>query len=254
MAGRVARDADRSALMVGAVMHRRLVPFAHGFRYRVAMYRLDLDELDSLDARLRLLGVDRARPVSFRRSDHVHDVRAVVRAHGIAVPIARVELVTQCRIFGYVFNPVSFFFCYAADGTPAAIVCEVHNTFGEAHVYVLPGGAASGPWYEKKVFHVSPFFTLDGTYRFQFAVGPDHLDVRIDLYRGGVPQLVSRLSLDRRPLTDARILWSLVRYPLMTVRVIAAIHWQAARLWWKGARYHPRPPYDPESARRLTES
>ena len=240
--------------MAGSVMHRRLTPFAHGFRYGLAMYRLDLDELDAIDQRLRLFGVDRARPVSFRRGDHLPDVRALVSARGVEDAIARVELVTGCRVFGYVFNPVSFFFCYAEGDRLVAIACEVHNTFGESHTYVLRAEAAPGEWREKKVFHVSPFFTLDGTYRFRFSVSDSHLDAGIDLFRDGALQFVSHLRLDRRPLTDREILRHLVRYPLITVKVMAAIHWEALRLWWKGASYHPKPAYDPESARRATES
>jgi DUF1365 family protein len=133
-------------------------------------------------------------------------------------------------------------------------VCEVNNTFGQRHVYVLPADEGQSVWHEKKVFHVSPFFTLDGTYRFEFHVGREHLEARIDLYRGGEAQFVSRLSLDRRPLTDASLLRMLVGYPLLTLRVIAAIHWQALRLWWKGAVYHPVPAYAPETARQHTES
>jgi DUF1365 family protein len=236
-------------------MHRRLTPFAHGFRYRLSMYSLDLDELGLLNGRLRLFGVDRARPVSFRRGDHLADVRALVRDHGVDEPIARIELVTNCRVFGYVFNPVSFFFCYADDtDRPVAIVCEVNNTFGERHAYVLATGVGPGEWRAKKVFHVSPFFTLDGTYRFRFAIGRERLDAGIDLYRDGVPQFVSHLRLSRRPFTDAEVLRALIRQPLVTLKVITAIHWEALRLWWKGAQYHHKPAYDPESARRSTES
>lgn len=244
----------RSAILAGTVTHRRLKPFPHGFRYRLAMFRLDLDELDTLNDRLRLFGVDRARPVSFHRSDHRSDIRGLAKEGGVHEPVARVELVTNCRVFGYVFNPVSFFFCYAGDERLIAIVCEVNNTFGQSHTYVLTTGVGPGEWQQKKVFHVSPFFTLDGTYRFRFAVGPEHLDAGIDLYRDGVPQFVSQLRLSRRPLTDVEVLRLLVRYPLVTLKVIAAIHWQALRLWWKGATYHAKPAYDPESARRDTES
>jgi DUF1365 family protein len=240
--------------MAGTVMHHRLTPFPHGFRYGVSMYRLDLDELSTLNDRLRLFGVDRWRPVSFHRADHLADVRARVRAHGVVDPIVRVELVTGCRVFGYVFNPVSFFFCYADGDRLAAILCEVNNTFGESHTYVLTAQSGAGEWRSKKVFHVSPFFTLDGTYRFRVAVSETHLDAHIDLYRGGSPQFVSHLRLNRRPLTDREVLRSLVRYPLMPLKIVAAIHWEALRLWWKGARYHAKPACDPESAQQTTES
>lgn len=242
--------------MTGQVMHHRLQPWGHGFRYRLALFRLDLDELPRLSRTLRLLRVERARPLTYRAADHLStdDVRARVRTAGVTAPVARMELVTSLRTFGYVFNPVSFFFCYGTDEALLAVVCEVNNTFGQRHVYVLPADEGQSVWHEKKVFHVSPFFTLDGTYRFEFHVGREHLEARIDLYRGGEAQFVSRLSLDRRPLTDASLLRMLVGYPLLTLRVIAAIHWQALRLWWKGAVYHPVPAYAPETARQHTES
>ncbi|MGE0042000.1 MAG: DUF1365 domain-containing protein [Vicinamibacterales bacterium] len=261
----------RSSLLAGAVMHQRLAPWPHGFRYRVSMLRLDLDELPALDAGLRLFGVNRARPAAFHESDHLGDpseplrarVERFARAGGVTAPLGRIELVTQARVFGFVFNPVSFYLCHDRAGALAAIVAEVNNTFGERHCYLLPAssgraaapgapgaGAGARVWQDKKVFHVSPFFTLDGTYRFQFAIAEAHLDIRIDLYRGGAPVFVSRLSLDRRPLTDRALLGLLARRPWSTVQVVAAIHWQALRLWLKGAAYHPKPAYDPESARR----
>jgi DUF1365 family protein len=249
----------RSSLLVGHVMHRRLSPFGHAFRYPIYMHRLDVDELPLLDGRLRLLGVGRARPVRFRASDHLDGrdvparaaVEALLAAHGVAGPFERIELVTNCRVLGYVFNPVSFWFCHAAGGALRAVVAEVNNTFGERHCYVLPaaGQAQPGVWRDKKVFHVSPFLSLDGTYRFEFEVGEAHLDVRIDLHRDGRPVFVSRLALDRRPLTDGALLRQLATRPLVTLQVIAAIHWEALRLWMKGAAYHPKPEYDPGAAR-----
>lgn len=239
--------------MTGEVVHRRVGAVTHGFRYGVVMFRLDLDELEALGSRLRLFGVERTRPFTFRRGDHLPDVRRVLGAHGVEAPVDRVELVTHCRVLGYVFNPVSFFLCYA-DTRLAAVVCEVNNTFGESHVYVVPVEGQAADWREKKAFHVSPFFTLDGTYRFRFDVSDDAIEARIDLYRQGRLQFASRLSLARQPLTDASLLVALLRHPMSTAKVMAAIHWEALRLWWKGASYHPKPAYDPESARHTTES
>jgi len=245
----------RSSLLVGRVMHERLSPQRHGFRYRLYMHRLALDELAELSVRLRLLGINRWRPSAFFEADHLpggpgtlrQRVTARLREHGVMAGVGAIELVTHCRVFGYVFNPVSFFFCYDQHEALAAVVVEVNNTFGESHAYVLtPDGE---PMAAKKVFHVSPFMTLDGTYRFAFDVSRDHLEVRIDLCRLGVPVFVSRLSLDRRPLTDRSLALALVRYPVVTLGVIARIHWQALRLWWKGATYYPKPPLDPEAAR-----
>jgi DUF1365 family protein len=259
----------RSTILTGRVMHHRIEPFGHGFRYPLYMFRLDLDELPVLAGRLRLFGVNRPRPVTFRDADHLgpsgRPLRASVQARlteaGVAEYPARIELVTQCRVFGYVFNPVSFYFCYRAAGDLLAVIVEVHNTFGEQHCYVLPAERSDGSptaaarvWRDKKTFHVSPFLTLDGTYRFQFALSDDHLDVRIDLHRAGQPVFVSRLTLHRRPLDDRALAGVLVRYPLMTLRIVGAIHWQALRLWLKGARCTPKPSYDPEWARTHTES
>lgn len=256
----------RSSLLVGQVMHQRLTPVAHGFRYGIYMYRLDLDELPALDRGLRLFGMNRRRPVAFHDVDHLSPqsgptrakVEARLRAEGITGQVERVELVTQCRVFGYVFNPVSFYLCHGVEDHLLAIVAEVHNTFGEQHCYVLPasstGDGGARTWQDKKTFHVSPFFTLDGTYRFQFSVTESHLDIRIDLHRRREPVFVSRLSLDRRRLSDAGLARLLVAYPLMTLRVVAAIHWQAFRLWVKGVPYVPKPEYDTEGARSSTEA
>ncbi|MDP2389278.1 MAG: DUF1365 domain-containing protein, partial [Acidobacteriota bacterium] len=245
----------RSSLLVGRVMHERLSPQRHGFRYRLYMHRLVLDELPALAGRLGLLGINRPRPSAFFEADHLaaapgtlrQRVETVLREHGITRTIGDIELVTQCRVFGYVFNPVSFFFCYGQDDSLAAVIAEVTNTFGESHAYVLTPNLEIAT--AKKVFHVSPFMTLDGTYRFAFDISQAHLDVRIDLYRQGTPIFVSRLSLDRRPLTDRGLALALVRYPLVTLAVIGRIHWQALRLWWKGATYYPKPPLDPDAAR-----
>lgn len=236
-------------------MHERLSPQRHGFRYRLYMHRLVLDELPALARRLRLLGINRPRASAFFEADHLGAtpgtlrprVETLLREHGLTRTIGAIELVTHCRVFGYVFNPVSFFFCYDQDDSLAAVIAEVNNTFGESHAYVLTPDAETAT--AKKVFHVSPFMTLDGTYRFAFDISPAHLDVRIDLYREGLPIFVSRLSLDRRPLTDRGLALALVRYPLATLAVIGRIHWQALRLWWKGAAYYPKPPLDPEAAR-----
>lgn len=249
-----------SALLTGAVMHQRLVPFSHGFRYRHFMLRLDLDEMPTLGASLRLFGIDRRRPVAVHASDHLSGdgsplrpaIAGVLRAHGVSEAPARVVLLTGPRVFGYVFNPVSFWLCYRHDASLLAVVAEVNNTFGERHCYVLPAdgrGASPAAWQDKKVFHVSPFFSLDGTYRFELSLADAHTDIRIDLHRDGAPVFVSRLALEAQPLTDRALAGWLLRAPLSAVKVIVAIHWEALRLWLKGATYHPKPTYDPAAAR-----
>jgi hypothetical protein len=255
-----------SALYTGTVMHHRPGPPEHRFVYPVTMYLLDLDELDRLDERLHLFGRNRRRPVSFHDADYLGSGRGPVRQKlrrltddaGLEWPGGPVRLLTQCRVFGYVFNPVSFYYLSDRDERLAAIVADVSNTFGERHAYVLrpdraePSGAPGPPdlvWHEKKVFHVSPFFSLDGTYRFTFSRPADRCIVGINLAVGGQTQIRTGLSLRRQPLTDGALARALVRLPLSTARVVAAIHWQAFRLWRKGAPFHTKPTYDPQAAR-----
>ena len=259
-----------AGLLVGRISHSRLVPRPHAFAYRLFMLRVDLEAVPSLDRSLMLFGTRRWKPVRFDAADFLDVPRAsgspaarvaalraavlrVVAAHGVTAPIGRIELVAHGRIFGYVFNPVSFFLCYGAGsgGDPVAVVADVHNTFGERHAYVLPAAQAhgAGVWHAKKVFHVSPFFTLDGTYRFELSFAAGAADVRIDLHDGGRPVFVSHLRLAHQPLSDRHLAVALGRFPFMTARIIGAIHWEALRLWRKGLSYHPKPAYDPARAR-----
>jgi DUF1365 family protein len=247
-----------SALYVGHVSHARLGATRHGFRYRIYQHLVDLDDLPALDASSRIFGWNRRRLVTFRDADHVEGATRSVRehlaaalaAHGIDAP-ARVRLLTHCRVLGYVFNPVSFYFCDDARGRRTAIVAEVNNTFGERHRYVLREDAAGGDgaFRTKKVFHVSPFMSLDGTYRFEIEEPGERLDIRIDLLRQGTHVFATRLLLERRPWTDGTLAGVLATHPLMPWQVTAHIHAQAFALWRKRLRYHPKPPYDPSAAR-----
>lgn len=258
----------RSALAEGSVSHRRLDEPGHAFRYRTFMLLLDLDELPALDRSLRLFAQDRRGVLAFHLQDHLHGeagssragLLARVRAEGLEMPRGRVEVLTHPRVFGHVFNPVSFWYCYDESDRLELVVAEVNNTFGDRHSYVLPIAGArpietrGGPGYEwrhKKLMHVSPFMAPDaGTYRFEVARPAEKIEVGIDLTRGGEPSLRARLSLSSQPLTDGAIASALVRYPFATLKVVAAIHYEALRLWAKGAPFWSRPPYDPQAARR----
>jgi DUF1365 family protein len=240
------------------VSHRRRDRPHHGFRYRVFLTLLDLDEVSDLDRGLLLLGHNRPRPVSFRDEDHLAasgrgvraDLAETVRAAGHEMPEGRVELLTHCRILGYVFNPLSVFYCYDHDDRLTLAVAEVNNTYGDRHHYVLPVADATFAWRTKKLMHVSPFFQPDaGTYRWELPPPGERVSLGVDLTRDGETVLAARLSLDRRPLTDRALASALVRYPFLTAKVIGTIHFEALRLWWKGARFWSRPPYDPELAR-----
>lgn len=250
--------ATRSSLCEGRVRHRRREGPGHGFEYRVFLTLIDLDELPVLDRQLRLFGHDRWRPMSFRDDDHQAasgngvraDLEETVRAAGHVMPEGRVELLTHCRILGHTFNPVSIFYCYDGTDRLTLAVAEVNNTYGDRHSYVLPVTDPDFDWRSKKLMHVSPFHQPDaGTYRWKLPPPSDRVSVGIDLTRGGRTVLAAQLSLDRRPLTDRALASALFRYPFMTVQVIGAIHFEALRLWRKGARFWNRPAYDPELAR-----
>jgi cyclopropane-fatty-acyl-phospholipid synthase len=264
----VTRTPGPARLLEGRVSHSRLASRPHAFAYRLFMLRVDLDDVERLGRTLWTFGTRRWSPVRFDAADFMgvtptgspadriaalrSAICASVAAEGLAVAIARIEVVAHVRIAGYVFNPVSFFLCYeAGEEQPAAIVADVRNTFGERHAYVIPADRSSAHdgWRAKKVFHVSPFFTLDGTYRFKLDFSDGAVDAAIDLLQDGRPAFLSRLRLAPRPLTDAALVGALVRFPLMTAHVIGAIHWEALRLWRKGVTYHPKPAYDPVRAR-----
>jgi hypothetical protein len=240
------------------VSHQRRQGPGHGFRYRVFLTLLDLDELPDLDRSLRLFGFNRPRPVTFRDGDHLAasgrgvraDLEETVKAAGHEMPNGRVELLTHCRVLGHVFNPVSVFYCYDREERLTLVVAEVNNTYGDRHHYVLPVADPSFDGRSKKLMHVSPFFQPDaGTYRWELSPPSKRVELGIDLTRGGQTVLAARLSLDRRPLTDRALASALLRYPFMTVQVIGAIHFEALRLWRKGARFWSRPAYDPDLAR-----
>lgn len=247
-----------SSLCVGTLLHHRLEASPHRFAYPLYMLLLDLDELPDLDRRLRLFGHNRPRPLAFRDRDHLGDdarplrdkVEAFLRGQGIEPPGGPILLLTLPRVFGYVFNPVSFFYCYDAEGHLVARVAEVNNTFGDRHGY-----AGTAPaWRDEKVMHVSPFFSMAGSYQWDLPEpDPARVEARVDLTREGRPLLKARLTLRPEPLTDRALAWALVRYPFMTLKVVAAIHFEALCLWRKGARVFPTPAYDPEAADKEIE-
>jgi DUF1365 family protein len=213
------------------------------------MVLLAVEELPDLDRQLRLFGHNRPRPVSFHDRDHLDasgmgvraDLAASVRRQGHELPDGRVELLTHCRVLGYVFN------CYGRDGRLGLTVAEVNNTYGDRHVYVVP---PSEEWRSKKLMHVSPFFEPHaGSYRWRLPPPGERVEAGVELTRNGETQLRARLSLSRRPLSDRALASALARLPFMTLKVSAAIHFEALRLRAKGLRFRARPPYDPELAR-----
>ena len=244
-----------SALYVGRVMHQRLRPLRHRLQYRVFMLLLDVDELPALAARLRFFSIGRFNLFGFDPRDLAdgsgHSLRgqldAQQRAAGLPTGGA-IRLLTMPRVLGYVFNPLSVWFCHAPEGALQAIVYEVNNTFGERHSYLIPVDGAPERVVEQgcdKRLYVSPFLGMD--LRYVFRVEPpadaptDGLSLGVSVHDGEGAVLNTRFDAEARPLTDATLLRAFATHPLLTLKVVAGIHWEALRLWIKGARLQTRP-------------
>ncbi|MGI9434373.1 MAG: DUF1365 domain-containing protein [Geminicoccaceae bacterium] len=250
---------ENGSLYVGRVMHHRLQPKRHRFTYRTFTMLLDIDRLDIIDRKFRLFSVGRANLFSFCNEDHgAKDgrplrpwVEAELEAAGIATRPARIHLLAMPRFLGYVFNPLSVYYCYDAKERLFATVYEVKNTFGEQHAYALAtdSGSASPPAGDSsrieqrcaKDFYVSPFIEAKATYRFRLAQPGDKLSVLIREDIDSGPLLIASLTGRRRMISDRQLAYQAVRHPFLTHKVFAAIHFEALRLWLKGIRLQPRP-------------
>lgn len=228
-------------------MHARRAPARHVFRYPVSYWLFDLDELPELERRLRLFSVDRPNVVSLRSRDHFDGALALkqaVIAFAADPSIERVLMLTQPRVLGYVFNPVTFYWCYRGDGSLACIVAELSNTFGERLPEVLRGPTLR--YEQRKRLHVSPFFGLDQSYEYAFSQPGDEVWARIHVRDDdGARPLTAVLHGRRRELTNRSLAALLLRYPVQPLQVIALIHFEALRLWLKGVPFHRKPPFVP---------
>lgn len=240
-----------SGLYDGAVTHQRLAPRRHRLRYRLFQLLLDLDELPALDRRLRLFGHNRAALFSLHDRDHLAgdgrplrgQVEAMLRAAGIEAAGGPIRLLCMPRVLGYVFNPLSIFYCHCQSGELTAVVLEVNNTFGERHCYLVEArGAEVVRQSCAKAFFVSPFLGLDMTYDFRLAAPGERAATAI-LGRGadGAPIISAAFCGARRDLDDRELGRAFRRHPLLTLKVVAAIHWEAAKLLAKGLRLHRHP-------------
>ena len=241
-------------LYVGRVTHARMTPRRHAFGYRAFYALLDLDGIDAVASRLRLFSRNRANLFSFHDADHLGaDARplrekadAILAQAGVDLTGGRILLLSMPRLFGFVFNPISVYFCHDAAGTLVCMLYEVNNTFGQRHTYVVPveGAARAGGLVRqtcRKLFYVSPFLDMDLTYAFRLRRPDTHISVGITAARGDVPVIRTLFAGRHEEFTDRAILATLVSHPLMTLKVIGAIHWEALRLWLKGMRVKPRP-------------
>jgi DUF1365 family protein len=239
-----------SGLFVGTLRHRRFTPVAHAFTYPLFMALLDVDRLPELMRVSRVTSYNRWNWASFHDRDHLGDPARALRdrlavdatRHGIDLPDGRIFLLTHLRYLGYGFNPVSFFYCFDAAERLQAVLAEVSNTFGGSHNYWLRPEPASRTFRAAaaKSLYVSPFMPVDLDYAFAFTPPARRLIAHMETVKAGSVCFDATLSLDRRPWSALEIRRALVRYPAMTADVVAGIHWQALKLWWKGVPLVPR--------------
>jgi uncharacterized protein len=241
------------AIYLGKVMHARLRPVRHRFSYRVMSVLIDLDRLGEANRQSRLFAVNRAALFSFYEIDHGERngaslgkyVRRVAAQHGVDLSGGRILLLSYPRLFGYTFNPLSIYFCYRAPSELALLIYEVRNTFGETHSYVLrvEEGHRSGGVLrqsQNKQFYVSPFIEMETRYQFRLSLPSEQIKVRILQTDKIGPVLAAAFSGSRQPLTTGMLLRVFLALPFLTFKVVAAIHWEALRLWLKGAPFVSR--------------
>lgn len=245
----------RSRLYTGWVRHERTRPARNAFRYPIYYLGLDLDELPELDRRLRLFSHNRANLMSFWDRDHgprdgsslrAWIDRLVARA-GIDLTGGRVMLLTFPRVLGARFYPVSFWYCFSADGVPRAVLAEVHNTYRDHHNYVLHNNGEPFDWDSRpraaKAFWVSPFVqTEDVEYEFAFSEPAESLSVTIRDFVSGPLMLVAGINLSAREITDSALWRTALRHGPVSVVGLLRIHWQALKLVAKRVPFHPHKP------------
>ena len=242
----------QSCLYTGTVMHRRIKPRAHKLRYRVFWTLLDLNELPALGQTLRLFSLERFNLFGFYTADHGDGSSTPLRVQaekhlmdaGIDLDGGTIKLLCMPRILGFVFNPISVYYCYRRDGALAALIYEVHNTFGQRHSYLIPIDTASEALEQRclKSFYVSPFMDMEISYTFRIQKPDERVALTIQGADAQGPVIVASLAGQRRNLTDGTLLKTFFVFPLLTLTVVAGIHWEALKLWIKGMRLRPRPP------------
>jgi DUF1365 family protein len=241
-----------SALYVGEVMHQRLRPRRHHLRYRLYHLLIDIDELPRLTQRLRFFSVDRFNLFSLHARDYGDgsgrplrpQIDEQLRAAGLPTGGA-IRLLTLPRLLGHVFNPLSVWFCHAPDGALSALIYEVNNTFGQRHRYLIPVHEPAATSIRQRVdkrLHVSPFNDMDMAYHFRVAPPGERVSVCVEVHDARGELLVARQDGLRRELSDAALLRVFFTHPLLTLKVVAAIHWEALRLWLKRVPWYAQPP------------
>lgn len=242
-----------SALYTGLVSHSRLRPKQHSLRYRIFMLLLDLDEIERLDQSLRVFSHNGLNLLGFRDRDHGDRARrplkpqiiARLRQEGIELVGGRIQLLCMPRVLGHGFNPLSVYFCRRPDGELAAILYEVNNTFGERHEYLIKVAAGSSEGRIRqgcdKAFYVSPFLPMDLVYAFDILPPGERVSVGMQVSDAEGLVLAASYAAERQPLTDGALLKAMVTHPWQILGVMAAIHWEAAKILLKGFRFFSNP-------------
>ncbi|XOZ34162.1 DUF1365 domain-containing protein [Halomonadaceae bacterium KBTZ08] len=263
-----------SQFLEGSIRHRRVTPVRHDFSYPIGLYAIHLAEWDDLPALHSAVSTRRLNRVWFRRRDYFQpgngSLDGAVRRHvELATgerPHGPIELVTHPRYWGWLFNPVSFYFCYpenphqAANPVPDAILAQITNTpWHQRHTYVLSGGAITetgSGWRSRryrfaKQFHVSPFNPMEQDYEWLFSFHPERLHVHMNVRGAEGKVFDATLATKRQCLTRDTLRYALKRFPAETIKASLGIHLNAFRLWRKGAVFHDHPQWEGESAGTL---
>lgn len=231
-----------SRLYECVVMHRRLLPKRHEFVYRIFLFLLDLDELPEIERRIPFFSVNSPNLYSLSKDDYFQfhsrgirkNLETFLATQKFTTPVGRIQLLTLPRLLGYTFNPVSIFFCFDSEDRPLVSVIQVGNTFGELKPFLVPVTPEGGfRLRAPKNYYVSPFSELDLDFDFRFETPGDRLRVHIDDWRGDERVLVSSLTGASVPLDAGNLARLSLKYPLVTLKVIFLIHWEALRLWLK---------------------
>jgi DUF1365 family protein len=238
-------------------MHNRLEPKPHRFHYNVFMFYIDLDEVEILRKKLFLLSHNKFNFFNFKDGEHLQlpagkpDTSKTTKQHiidymqqnGVSWTGGKIMLLTNLNVLGYNFNPVSFYFCFNAQQQPVCAIAEVSNTFREMKPYFLGVDELQEGRFKlntKKYFYVSPFIDHDTDFDFTLAIPGEKLNIKIDDYQNGKRFFISTLTGKRRALTNTNLFWYALRFPFITLRIIALIHWHALLLWIKKIPFHTK--------------
>jgi DUF1365 family protein len=251
----VSRDGQASGLYSGVVTHARLRPRLHRLRYKIFMMLIDLDEAQALSTTLKLFSYNKPGMIALRDRDHLDgsdtpladQVRAELARAGLDLAGGPVRLLCMPRVLGFVFNPISVYFCHRPDGGLGAILYEVNNTFGQRHAYLIPvkpADARDGEIAQScdKRFHVSPFMDMAMRYHFRTAAPEHEARLAVDGHDANGPVLTAAFRGKRSDLTDRSIARAVLAHPMLALAVLAAIHWEAIKMLLKGLRLKPNPP------------